>query len=439
MATATGLSAPAAAAAVVAATGPDAPAAQLQPAPLLTGFSSHHFPIESRDLRVRRYFDQGMLLVYGFNSEEAARSFEAALAIDPAYASCWWALAWALGPSINADLGTQAAVRVDRALREARRHARRAAPEQRSLIDALALRHPGNGVIDEAAYAQRMGELARRYPHGAVIALPAAEALMNLHPYDWWAPDGAPQPWTPEIESLLERAMVLQPRLPGATTTGLTHRSLRPIRSAHCAAPNSSRTRCPAPVTCCTCLRTSTCGSDVSTTRSASTNVPLQWTASIWLRSMRRVRTGSATWPTTTISCGPQRPWQAAESWRCRPRSPHGRRRAGPAAMTRARRSRSTMPCCRTSRWFASVNGTRCCARGGPGPRGGPMRHRRSPGVPSVCATRSLSRPTPCATACPRSAGSAACPAIRDRASAARARRCRRAMARRPGWLQPQH
>ena len=39
---------------------------------------------------------------------------------------------------------------------------------------------------------------------------------MNLHPYDWWTADGAPQPWTPEIEGLLQRAMALQPRLPGA-------------------------------------------------------------------------------------------------------------------------------------------------------------------------------------------------------------------------------
>ena len=216
MATTARLGAPAAAAAVVSSTpGPDTPAARPHSAPLLTGFKGHHFPIESHDRRVRRYFDQGMLLAYGFNPEEAARSFEAALAIDPACASCWWALAWALGPTINADMETHAARRVDRAVREARRHAGRAAPDQRALIDALALRHPGAGVVDEAAYARRMRELARRHPRSANVALLAAEASMNLHPYDWWTADGAPQPWTPEIESLLERAMALQPNLAG--------------------------------------------------------------------------------------------------------------------------------------------------------------------------------------------------------------------------------
>jgi tetratricopeptide (TPR) repeat protein len=185
-------------------------------APVLTGFDGYHFPTVSSDHRVRRYFDQGVLLVYGFNPEEATRSFEAALAIDPACAACWWALAWALGPNINTDMGAQSAVRVEQAIGEARRHARRASPVQRSLINALALRHPGNGRIDEAAYAQSMRTLARRHPHHADVAFLAAEALLNLHPYDWWAPDGAPLPWTREIEGLLARAMALNPRHPGA-------------------------------------------------------------------------------------------------------------------------------------------------------------------------------------------------------------------------------
>jgi tetratricopeptide (TPR) repeat protein len=195
----------------------DAPAAPaLSIAPLLTGLDGDHFTIESRNRLVARYFDQGMLLVFGFNPDEAARSFEAAASLDPDCASCWWALAWALGPNINTDMGPQAVARVDRALHEARRHANHAGAVQHALIDALAARHPGHGDIDEAAYAQRMRALAKRYSHSGIVALLAAEALMNLHPYDWWASGGAPQPWTPEIETLLQRALALQPRLAGA-------------------------------------------------------------------------------------------------------------------------------------------------------------------------------------------------------------------------------
>jgi tetratricopeptide (TPR) repeat protein len=196
--------------------GADTAAARPTTAPLLSGLDSGHFPIETRDRRVRRYFEQGMLLVFGFNPEEAARSFEAALAIDPECAPCWWALAWAMGPSINVDMAPHAAERVESAVRQAQRHAHRATPVQRALIGALALRHPGGNVIDEEAYAQRLRALARRYPRDANVALLAAEALMNLHPYDWWAPGGAPRTWTPEIEGLLEHAMALDPRHPGA-------------------------------------------------------------------------------------------------------------------------------------------------------------------------------------------------------------------------------
>ena len=205
----------------VAASRPNSSAAQALPvapavAPLLAGLDGYPLAIESRDPRVRRYFDQGMLLAFGFNPEEAARSFDAALAIDPACASCWWALAWALGPTINADMSAQAAARVDRAVAEARRHAHRAAPTRRELIEALALRHPQAGITDEAAYAKRMRTLAQRRTGDALVSLLAAEALLNLHPYDWWSADGTPRPWTAEIAGLLERALAIDPRLPGA-------------------------------------------------------------------------------------------------------------------------------------------------------------------------------------------------------------------------------
>jgi len=87
---------------------------------------------------------------------------------------------------------------------------------RRALIAALSLRHPGPGQIDEEAYAMRMQSLARRHPHDADVALLAAEALLNLHPYDWWLPGGAAQPWTPGIEALLQHALRLQPGHPGA-------------------------------------------------------------------------------------------------------------------------------------------------------------------------------------------------------------------------------
>ena len=187
-------------------------------APLFDGLESPNVPHASASPRAQRYFAQGMILVWGFNAAEASRSFDAAIAIDPACALCFWGLAWSLGPNINVDMNADAASRVHDALSSARR-IETARPRDRALIDALSARHPSArepSALDEPAYARRMRTLAHAHPRDADIATLAAEALMNLHPYDWWSVSGAPRPWTGEIRSLLARALALDPHHPGA-------------------------------------------------------------------------------------------------------------------------------------------------------------------------------------------------------------------------------
>ncbi len=185
-------------------------------APLLEGLAGYSLRARTRLPLVQRYVDQGAMLVYGFNPAEAARSFQAATALDPCCAIAWWGLAWSLGPNINTDMAPSDAERVHHALQQASRHARLAEPLHRDWIAALALRHPAPERLDEQAYEQRMRVLTRRYPRSADTALLAAEALLNLHPYDWWGPAGEPLPATPRIESLLQQALRLMPGHPGA-------------------------------------------------------------------------------------------------------------------------------------------------------------------------------------------------------------------------------
>ena len=185
-------------------------------APLLDGMGPDHGPMASRAPVAQRYFHQGMTLVWGFNPAEAARSFESAIAIDPGCALCYWGLAWSLGPNINADMDAGAERRVRDALSRATALSPRASPATRALVRTLAARHPAAGVADEDAYAERMRALAHAHPRDADIATLAAEAVMNLHPYDWWDADGAPRPWTPEIRAQLMRALALAPDHPGA-------------------------------------------------------------------------------------------------------------------------------------------------------------------------------------------------------------------------------
>ena len=195
-----------------------AAAAHAEPAaPLLDGVRPYHPQAGTASALAQRYFEQGMTLAWGFNPAEAARSFAAATRADPGCAACWWALAWAQGPTINADM--DGAVRATSRPRWPRPGgARRRAPARyRGLILALAARHPGPDLpVDEDAYAAKMRALARQFPRDAEIATLAAEAELNLHPYDWWERDGSPKPWTVATTRLLARALELAPGHPGA-------------------------------------------------------------------------------------------------------------------------------------------------------------------------------------------------------------------------------
>ncbi len=178
---------------------------------------AYHPPAGTSSALAQRYFEQGMTLAWGFNPGEAARSFAAATRADPGCAACYWALAWARGPNINTDMDAAAAGEVAAALQRAQVLAASAPVRYRGLIAALGARHPDATVrVDEEAYALKMRALAQRHPRDAEIATLAAEAELNLHPYDWWNDDGTARPWTVTVTDLLARALRLAPAHPGA-------------------------------------------------------------------------------------------------------------------------------------------------------------------------------------------------------------------------------
>src|ERR1700735_3469093 len=70
-------------------------------APLLVGLGHLHHSITTSNPLAQRYFDQGLTLVYAFNHDEAARSFEYAAKLDPKCAMAFWGIALARGPNYN--------------------------------------------------------------------------------------------------------------------------------------------------------------------------------------------------------------------------------------------------------------------------------------------------------------------------------------------------
>src|SRR5688500_9937445 len=89
-------------------------------APLYDNLGSLHHAITTASPEAQRYFDQGLTLSYAFNHAEAIRAFRQAASIDPACAMCYWGVAFALGPNINAPITEDAAKEAYAAIVEAR-------------------------------------------------------------------------------------------------------------------------------------------------------------------------------------------------------------------------------------------------------------------------------------------------------------------------------
>lgn len=178
---------------------------------LQEGLGRHHFPISSNGAMAQRYFDQGLILSFGFNHAEAARSFQEAQRRDPSCAMCYWGEALVLGPNINAPMDPSVVPQAFSALEKAVALKDQATEKEAALIQALAMRYSKTVMTDrsplDAAYAEAMRTVAQQFPDDPTIGALFAEALMDLHPWDFWSRGGDPKPWTPEIVSKLESVL----------------------------------------------------------------------------------------------------------------------------------------------------------------------------------------------------------------------------------------
>lgn len=192
---------------------PVATTAEAVRAPIFDGLGDHHMPITTSSDEAQRYFDQGMVLAFGFNHAEAARSFRAAIELDPECAMCHWGLALVLGPNINLPMDPGDVPEAWRASREAVRLAPAATPREQAYVAALAHRYEAEPGADrsglDAAWADAMRGVKNDYPDDLDAAALFAEAVMDKNPWNYWEADGSPRPFTPELletlESVLER------------------------------------------------------------------------------------------------------------------------------------------------------------------------------------------------------------------------------------------
>jgi tetratricopeptide (TPR) repeat protein len=195
-------------------------AAQPTAAVLLTGMGNHHHAIAASNPEAQQFFDQGFNLVFGFNHEEAARSFKRASELDPTAAMPYWGIAWALGPNYNLDVDDERGKQAHDAIAHALALSKDAPENERAYVDAMAIRFPTDTNPDRAALAQKyadaMRELSRRYPDDLDAATLYAESLMNLRAWKLWTLDGKPADGTEEIVTILESVLARDPDHLGA-------------------------------------------------------------------------------------------------------------------------------------------------------------------------------------------------------------------------------
>jgi len=189
-------------------------------AALMTGYGNWHHPVSTKNAQAQAFFDQGLRLIYAFNHDEAARSFQRATELDPKLAMAYWGIAEAVGPNYNDPASEDRFVQAHAAIEKAQALAADAPESDRAYIAALAKRFPADPKSDLHAAAEQyrdaMRDVVKRFPDDLDAATLFAEAGMNLHPWGLWRADGTPEQGTEEIVSTLESVIRREPNHFGA-------------------------------------------------------------------------------------------------------------------------------------------------------------------------------------------------------------------------------
>lgn len=177
--------------------------------------------VTTSSAEAQRWFDQGLVLCFGFDQEVARLAFAKAAEADPDCAMAHWGHAYAFGPHINNPAMDDESSRIAHAsAQRALELAGSASPVERALVEALTKRYVWPAPSDRAeldrAYAAAMREVWHKFPEDDDVGALFAEALMDLRPWDLWSAEGEPRPETPEVIATLETVLARTPDHPGA-------------------------------------------------------------------------------------------------------------------------------------------------------------------------------------------------------------------------------
>jgi tetratricopeptide (TPR) repeat protein len=190
------------------------------PVTMMTGLGDLHHPVSTKNQSAQEFFDQGLRLIYAFNHDEAARSFQKAAELDPKLAMAYWGIAEAVGPNYNDPASEDRFKQAHEAIQKAVDLSGNASEAEHGYIMAMAKRFPADPKSDlrKAAedYRDAMRAVVKNNPDDLDAATLFAESGMNLHPWGLWHPDGTPEEGTQEIVATLESVIKRDPNHLGA-------------------------------------------------------------------------------------------------------------------------------------------------------------------------------------------------------------------------------
>jgi len=202
---------------------------------LFDDLGDYHRTITTDSDQAQAYFDQGLRLQYAFNHPEAIRAYEQALEFDPGCAMCWWGIALAAGPNINAIVDEAGATQATAAIAAALNLLEGTTPAERALIEALAERYGpdpiANRVTQDSAWSRAIGAVAQDYQDDLDALTLLAASQMNLSPWNYWdGPynDRSPRPGTETFVATLESVLARNADHPGAC-----HYLIHAVEAAH--------------------------------------------------------------------------------------------------------------------------------------------------------------------------------------------------------------
>ena len=200
----------------------------------LPGWGNHSFKIATSQDSAQFYFDQGLTMYYSYHMKEAMASFKEVARFDPTCPMAWWGQALAGGPYYNAAYTYKASPDMTAVLARMNELITYASPKEKRLIQVMNTRYstdPADSQRKELnqAYASATRQLMTEFDDPDTKML-YVDAIMLIHAWDFWSPDGQPKAWTPEVVALTENVLKKYPDHPGALhyQIHLTEASMHP-------------------------------------------------------------------------------------------------------------------------------------------------------------------------------------------------------------------